>query len=212
MAIIGMRHPVVAKLKEHTDGSMPTYEKGMVVGRAIQGNLTITRNNNPLYADDTEAENDNGVTAMSLEMGTDDVTEEVEAYMTNLEEAEAQDIEGATKAYYETDASAPDVGLGYIRVRKLRGKLSYQGLWYFKGKAGINSENTQTKGESITWQTPTVSARFEALDVDGTGTHKYRMKVPFETYEDAEKWLDKMANIQASEAVMAKSKTPVAKA
>lgn len=211
MAFIGMRYPVVAKLKAHTAGSMPTYEQGMVVGRAIQGNLTITRNNNPLYADDAEAENDNGVTAMSLETGLDDVTEEVEAYMLGLEEAEAAEIDGAEKTYYETDAAAPDVGMGYIRVRKMRGVVSYQAVWYFKGQAGINSKNTQTKGETIAWQTPTVSTRFEAIDVDGKGTQKFRMKVPFDSFENAKKWLDKMANIQASEAIAAKSKTPVAK-
>lgn len=200
MAIIGMRYPVAAKVKSHTAGSMPEYDKGIVIGRAMQGNLSITHNQNPLYADDVEAENDNGVTAMSLEMGIDDMTEEVESYLLGHEEA-TEKIDGATKAYYETDASAPDVGTGYIRVRKLRGKLSYQGVWYFKGQAGINSENTQTKGESIAWQTPTVSMRFEALDVDGKGANKYRIKVPFDDYESAKKWLNKMANIEESEAV-----------
>lgn len=201
MAIIGMRYPVMAKVKNQTEGSMPEYDKGIVLGRAMQANLTITRNENPLYADDAEAENDNGVTRMSLEMGVDDLTEEAEAYALGHEAAEDALAGGAKKVYYETDASAPDVGTGYIRVRKLRGVLSYQAVWYFKGQAGINSENTQTKGESITWQTPTLSTRFEALDVDGKGTKKYRMKVTFDDYESAKKWLNKMANIEESEAV-----------
>ena len=71
MAFIGMRHPVVATLSAHTAGSEPTYAAGKVVGHAIAGNLTITRNSNPLYGDDTIVEDDNSITAMSLELGVE---------------------------------------------------------------------------------------------------------------------------------------------
>ena len=84
MAFIGMRHVVVAKVASHTDGSEPTYTAGMVAGKAISGNLTITRNNNPLRADDDIAENDNGITDMTLDLGTDDLLEDVQAYMGML--------------------------------------------------------------------------------------------------------------------------------
>jgi hypothetical protein len=69
MAFIGMRHVVVAKVATHSAGSEPTYSAGMVAGKAITGNLTINRNNNPLYADDVIAEDDNGITSMELELG-----------------------------------------------------------------------------------------------------------------------------------------------
>ena len=72
MAFIGMRHVVIAKVSAHTPGTEPTYGNGMVAGKAITGNLTINRNNNPLHADDAIAEDDRGITSMELELGLDE--------------------------------------------------------------------------------------------------------------------------------------------
>ena len=55
MAFVGMRYVVAAPVDTETPGTGITYGNGFVVGKAIQANLTITRNNNPLYADDTIA-------------------------------------------------------------------------------------------------------------------------------------------------------------
>ena len=84
MAFIGMRHVVAAPVSAHTPGAEPTYGTGFDVGMAITGNLTINRNNNPLYADDVIAEDDNGITGMELELGVDDLTDEIEANMARL--------------------------------------------------------------------------------------------------------------------------------
>ena len=187
MAFIGLRHPVVATIDSYTPGSVPTYEDGMVMGAAITANLSITRNDNPLYADDVITEDDNGITAMSLELGLDDLPETVQEYMLGVVEE--------SDAYVDSDASSPEVGMGYIRVRRKGGVTSYQGVWLYKVRFSMNDENSQTKGESIEWQTPTVTGRVVGVDLDGSGVMVFRARQLFDNEADAIDWLETLADI-----------------
>lgn len=192
MAFVGMMHPVVAKVDTYVPGTTPTYEAGMVMGKAITGNLTITRNNNPLYGDDGVAEDDNSITAMSLELGLTDLEEDVQEYMGILE------ADGNTAGQYiETGESSPELGVGYIRVRRLNGETSYQGIWIFRGVFGPTNENSQTKQESIQWQTPTVTGNAMRTLLTGS-KNAFRRKANFTTYAAAETWLNTQANITTS--------------
>lgn len=191
MAFIGMRHVVVARVTAETAGAEPTYNAGMVAGKAITGNLTINRNNNPLYADDAIAEDDNGVTGMSLELGLDDLLENVREYMLGL--VKVAGTSGSNDTYYDTEESAPYVGLGYIRVRRKNGETKYQAVWYYKSLFGETTENSQTKGETIEWQTPTLTGTVMGVTVNSKIT--YRKYQVFDTLSAAESWLDGLAGI-----------------
>lgn len=195
MAFIGMRHVVGAVLNAHTPGSEPTYQDGFDIGKAITGNLTITRNNNPLYADDVIAEDDNGITSMELELGTDDLLEDTQASMGLLKKVTTGSGDSAVVTYYETSASGKEIGVGYLRVRRKGGKTTYQAIWIFKSLFSKNAENSQTKGESIEWQTPTVNGRCMGLDVDSSGEFSYRKIQNFDEEADANAWLDGLAGI-----------------
>lgn len=194
MAFIGMRHVVVAKLGAHTPGAEPTYTAGKVAGKAITGNLTINRNNNPLYADDVIAEDDNGITSMELELGVDDLDEETQAYIGLLKEVTGTGTSAVT-TYYENSAAANNVGVGYMRVRRKGGVTTFQGIWIYKTLFSKNAENSQTKGETIEWQTPTVNGRCMGLSVDSTGEATFRKIRNFDTESAAEDWLDGLAGI-----------------
>ena len=192
MAFVGMMHPVVAKVQNYNPGTAPTYLAGMVMGKAMTGNLTITRNSNPLYGDDGVAEDDNSITAMSLELGLTDLDEAVQVYMGILE------ADGETEGQYiETGDSSPELGVGYIRVRRLNGVTTYQAIWIFRGVFGPTNENSQTKQESIQWQTPTVTGNAMRTQLPG-GKNAYRRKFNANTYAAAEAWLNTQANISNS--------------
>lgn len=195
MAFIGLRYPVAAPITAETEGAEPTYGAGFVVGKAIQANLTITRNNNPLYGDDAIAEDDNGITGMSLELGVDDLEDEVRAKL--MGDVVIQGQNDAPDVYYETDHSAPNVGFGYIRVRRRRGVTSYQALFMHKVVFGETSENAQTKGESIEWQTPTITGRAAGLMLNNVNYISFRKRALFTTFTAAQAWLRTQANITA---------------
>ena len=194
MAFIGMRHMVAAEFDSHTAGSAPSYKSGgWDVGKSINANLTITRNNNPLYADDVVAEDDNGITGMTVEIGLDDITEDVQDKMGLLKAVTAGSPSVTT--YYETSAPAKDIGVGYMRIRRKNGATKYQTVWIYKTKFSINNESSQTKGESIEWQTPTIDGKCVGLDVDGSGEVTFREKRIFDTESAAATYLDSKANI-----------------
>lgn len=194
MAFIGMRHVVGCEFDSHTPGSEPTYKSaGFDIGKAITGNLTINRNDNPLRADDTIAEDDNGIIGMELELGLDDLLEEIQANMGLVKAVTAGTPSVTT--YYETSAPSKDIGVGYIRVRRKNGVTTYQALWIYKSKFSKTSENAQTKGESIEWQTPTVTGRCVGLDVDGSGEQTFRQFQNFTSESAAAAWLDGLAHI-----------------
>lgn len=195
MAFIGMRHVVAAKIATETPGAALTYSAGMVVGKAIQGNLTWDRNDNPLYADDAIAENDNGATGGSIELVTDDLLDTVRAYLLGDEAISVGTGTSATTEYESTDEPAPYVGFGYMRVRVKNGVTSYQAVWYHKAQFGETSENAQTKGQTIEWQTPTLTGRIMGVNDNADGQIRFRRRATFETAAAAIAWLDDKAGI-----------------
>ena len=195
MAFIGMRHVVAAKIATETPGAALTYSAGMVVGKAIQGNLTWDRNDNPLYADDAIAENDNGATGGSIELVTDDLLDTVRAYLLGDEAISVGTGTSATTEYESTDEPAPYVGFGYMRVRVKNGVTSYQAVWYHKAQFGETTENAQTKGETIEWQTPTLTGRIMGVNDNANGQIRFRRRATFETAAAAIAWLDAKAGI-----------------
>ena len=195
MAFIGMRHVVAATIATETPGAALTYDAGMVVGKAIQGNLTWDRNDNPLYADDAIAENDNGATGGSIELVTDDLLDVVRAYLLGDEAISVGTGTSATTEYESTDEPAPYVGFGYMRVRVKNGVTSYQAVWYHKAQFGETNENAQTKGQTIEWQTPTINGRIMAVRIDETLKNMYRRRATFDTLAAAVAWVNGKANI-----------------
>lgn len=191
MAFIGMRHPVVAKINTETEGSAITYDAGMVLGKAISADINWTRNDNPLYADDVIAEDDNGITGGSIEFGADDVLDDVRAYMLGVKAVTAQ---SATE-YETTEEGAPYVGFGYIRVRRKNGATTYQAIWYHKVQFGETNESAQTKGQTIEWQTPTLTGRIMGVRNDSSGLANYRRYANFDTPAAAETWLNGKAGL-----------------
>lgn len=195
MAFIGMRHVVAAKIATETPGSALTYSAGMVVGKAIQGNLTWDRADNPLYADDAIAENDNGATGGSIELITDDLLDAVRAYLLGDEAITVGTGTSVTTEYESTDEPAPYVGFGYMRVRVKNGETSYQAVWYHKAQFGETNENAQTKGQQIEWQTPTLTGKIMGVNDNAGGQIRFRRRATFDTAAAAIAWLDDKAGI-----------------
>ena len=197
MAGIGLRHMVAAKISAHTDGAAPTYAAGKVIGKAIEANLTINRANNPLYADDAIAEDDNGITGIQVEFGVDELDEETEAYLGLTTKVTTGSGSSEVTVYREKSAPANDVGCGYVRVRMKDGTLKYQAVWIYSVKFSLNNETARTKGENIEWQTPTVSGNAKGLLVDASGDLTFRDKRIFDSYSDAAAWINGLAGISS---------------
>lgn len=196
MAAIGLKHFVVAKVASETPGAALTYETGMVVGKAMQANLTLNRSDNPLFGDDVIAENDNSVTGGTIQIGVTALGNAVRAYMLGDEEVSVGTGTSAVKEYEVTDEPAPYVGFGFLRTLIEDGARKYEAVWMYKAQFGENTINATTKGQQVEWQTPTLDGILMGVQNDADGkTHFYRYANHFATEAEAAAWLDNKAGI-----------------
>ena len=195
MAFIGMRHVVAAKIATETPGAALTYSAGMVVGKAIQGNLTWDRNDNPLYADDAIAENDNGATGGSIELVTDDLLDTVRAYLLGDEAISVGTGTSATTEYESTDEPAPYVGFGYIVGEITGGVKSYKGYWFPKVQFGMDNDSATTKGESTEFQTNKLTGEILGVQTTASGSVEYYYTDTDTTEAAVRTWLNGKAGI-----------------
>ena len=68
-------------------------------------------------------------------------------------------------------------------------------MWLYKVQFSENAENSATKGESIEWQTPTITGRIMGVRNDATLLANYRRIATFDTLAAAVTWLDTKAGI-----------------
>lgn len=196
MAFIGMKYCVAAPVKTEVRGQALTYDTGVVVGKAISANVTMTRNTEGLYADDALAESDNSLTGGTIDLNVDDISDDVMEAILGV--TKTPEVTSGTKSpaiYHESGEATPYVGLGYYRVKRLRGVESYVAYWLHKVQLAQNSESANTKGSSITWQTPTVTGNIMAVVNGSDGKNQFRDHANFASEAEAVTWLNTKANI-----------------
>ena len=210
MARIGMLNVVAAKLKTTTYGEMPTYEQGFRVGRAIEGDINLEATENKLYADNRVVNIDKTVTNATMTLGVDefgDGTELSQAEVKALLTGSVKETENGIEII--SAGSTPNtntVGVGFITTGRYPidnlgvQKDYYEVHWYYKVTfGGMGNDKFNTKGENITWSTPTITG--EITGVDGFPANKNLAKeARFDTENDATVWLFAIADIDLTEA------------
>lgn len=202
MAFIGLKHAVFAPIATETANSI-TYGQGMVIGKMIKAQVEFKRADGGLYADDALAESDNSIVSGTITMGLDDLSDEAQVMVLGVQANEVTGGTGGTGGtgstggteYEDIGEGAPYGGVGYVRVRKKNGALSWVGYWVYKAQFGMASEEAQTKGESIEWQTPSIEGSIMGVVNDATGKVKFRKHRTFTTEADAIAWINGLANI-----------------
>lgn len=191
MAYIGMRYPVAAKVNSHTEGSTISYDTGFVIGTAVSATVNLTRNESKDYGDDVVQDVDNGITGYNITLETNDLP------VASLEKLLGWEPDSTTSPaeYYITDKPGPEVGFGYIRVKRVAGTLKYETFWFYKTRFQMESINSATKEENITWNHPSISAEGIGANLDSSGHPKFAAYMLHETYTAAETWLKSKAGI-----------------
>lgn len=191
MARIGMKHPVWAPLTKETPGQMPTYGEGIVVGGAIAGTITVTRNNAELYADDALKENDNSATGGTLSLEVDGISKAGRVAMLGFVESEDDAVD-------MTDDASPWGGYGYVEVLSTNNVKSYGAAFVFKTMFGLNNITSNTRGQSTSFGTTTLDGKMAAAVVAADQKNRFYRYKEFGTLEEAIAWLDGLANIASA--------------
>jgi len=169
MATIGLDRLYYAPITEAEITGDETYGTPVMLAKAISAELSVELAEATLYADDGAAviikEFKNG----TLSLGVDDIGR-----------AAAEELTGATTddngvlVSSSEDGGSP-VAIGF-RAKKANGKYRY--FWLYKVKFGVPSTNLATKGDSITFSTPTIEGTVSRRNkLDGNGNHPWKAEV-----------------------------------
>ncbi|MCY1714041.1 major tail protein [Caproiciproducens galactitolivorans] len=165
MATIGMDKLYYAKITEAENGE-ETYATPVQLAKAIKADLTIDLAEATLYADDGTAYVVKEFKSGTLSLGVDDIGVTAAQDLTGA----IVDDNGVLVSTSENEGSAVAVG---FRALKPNGKYRY--FWLYRVKFGIPDTNLETKGDSITFQTPTIEGTVMRRNKpDGKGKHPWK--------------------------------------
>lgn len=165
MATIGLDKLYYAKITEDEEGN-ESYAAPVQLAKAMTADLSVELAEATLYADDGAAEIVKEFKSGTLSLGVDEIGG-----------AAASDLTGATIDNNGVVVSAAEdngtpVAVGF-RAKKSNGKYKY--FWLYRVKFGIPATALATKGDSITFSTPTIEGTILRRNkVDTKGKHPWK--------------------------------------
>lgn len=168
MATIGLDRLYYARITEDANGN-ETYEDPVQLAKAISADLSVELAEATLYADDGAAEVVKEFKSGTISLGIDDIGV-----------GPAQILTGATLDANNVLVSASEdggtpVAVGF-RAKKSNGKYRY--YWLYRVIFGIPATNLATKGDSITFNTPTIEGTvLRRNKLDEFGKHPWKTEV-----------------------------------
>lgn len=168
MATIGLDKLYYAKITEDVSG-IESYDTPIQLAKAITAELSVELAEAILYADDGASEIVKEFKSGTLTLGVDDIGSQV-----------ASDLTGAVIDTNKVLVSSSEdgglpVAIGF-RAKKSNGKYRY--FWLYRVKFGIPATNLETKGDSITFSTPTIEGTIMRRNkADSEGRHPWKAEV-----------------------------------
>ena len=168
MATIGLDKLYYAKITEDQDGN-ETYATPTPLAKAMTADLSVELAEATLYADDGASEIVKEFKSGTLSLGVDDLGGSVASDLTGA----VIDSNGVVISTAEDGGDPVAVG---FRAKKSNGKYRY--FWLYRVKFGIPATALATKGDSITFNTPTIEGTILRRNkVDGKGKHPWKAEV-----------------------------------
>ena len=168
MATIGLRDLYRAPITTSEDGK-ESYGTPVKMAKAISAELSVEIAEAILYADDGADEVVKEFVSGELTLNVNDLLPADLAALLGMKQDADRVVYGA-----DTD-EAPYFAIGF-RAKKSGGQYKY--IWLYKVKFGIPAANLATKGDSITFSTPTIEGTILRRNkVDGKGRHPWKAEV-----------------------------------
>ena len=168
MVTIGLDKLFYAKITEDKDGN-ETYAAPVQLAKAMTADLSVELAEATLYADDGASEIVKEFKSGTLSLGVDDLGGRVASDLTGA----VIDSNGVVISTAEDGGDPVAVG---FRAKKSNGKYRY--FWLYRVKFGIPATALATKGDSITFNTPTIEGTILRRNkVDGKGKHPWKAEV-----------------------------------
>ncbi len=159
------------------NGVVTGYEGSLaLMGKAVNASFVYnTPEENPLYANNSIAENDTSSgSGGTLTLTLDRVTLETAAalYGTSVKDVSVQvngeTVTGKEIEYLGMETSVP-VGTAYIKLHQEDGVQVHEVKFYREGTFSRPADNARTMGSSVEWQTPEITGNIMGMQGSGTG-------------------------------------------
>jgi len=165
LATIGLDKLYYATITEDENGN-ETYGIPKQLAKAISADLSIEMNEATLYADDGAVEVVREFKSGTLSLGVDDIGEDVACDLTGVT------IDSNRVVISAAEDGGNPVAIGF-RARKANKKYRY--YWLYRVKFGVPATNLATKGDSITFSTPTIEGTILRRNkVDSKNSHPWK--------------------------------------
>lgn len=210
MAIKGLSIPIVANYA--ATGGNVTYSNGMVAGAAVEYTASwTTSENNPFFADNKIKENDAGdFQSGELTLGTSDLTQEISKLILGLKEATFSygESKEAKELVYDDDMKNPYLGFGIIELHQNDDVDGYRAVFLPKVQFALPENTATTKGETVEWQTPSITGTIYRSDQeDSNYKHPWMIDAWFKMESDAVAYLKAKMSITESTVSTMNAKT-----
>lgn len=155
---IGLRDVYYALLTQDDITLGVTYSAPVRMIGAITANINPNSSIETLFADDGPMETASTIGQIELELNLADIPLDVRAVLLG------HTYVVATGELVEKSSDIPPwLAIGF---RSLKTNGDYRYVWLVKGKFMIPEDEHETKGDSITFQTPSISGSFVKRDYD----------------------------------------------
>lgn len=188
MANFGLSRPWIAELNTETG----TYSNAFNLGKATNTSVTPEYAEGSLYADNQEAEYAKEFKGATVTVGTDTLPIIAKTVVFGHRTGEeGEEISNAND-------SGKYVGYGFISREMINGVKKYMACIVLKVQFNEGEESFETKGDSITFKTSSISGKAKVIGVAYGNVKRddWRIKSPtFETEEEADQWIQTKFNV-----------------
>lgn len=168
MATIGLDRLVYAPITENSNGE-ETYGTPITLAKAISAELSVELAEATLYADDGVAELVKEFKNGKLTLGVDNIGRGVAAVLTGAV------VDGSGVLVSSSEDGGAPVAIGF-RAKKSNGNYRY--IWLYRVKFATPSTSLATKGDSITFSTPSIEGTVMRRNrPDDNGKHPWKAEV-----------------------------------
>lgn len=168
MATIGLDKLYYATITDDENGE-EIYGTPTQLAKAISAELSVELAEATLYADDGAAEIVKEFKNGTISLGVDDIGSTTAAALTGVT------VDKNNVVVSNSEDGGDPVAVGF-RAKKSNGKYKY--YWLYRVKFGIPATNLATKGDSITFSTPTIEGTvLRRNKPDTSGKHPWKAEV-----------------------------------
>lgn len=168
MATIGLDRLYYANITEDENG-IETYGTPKVLAKAMTAELSVDLIEAILYADDGASEIVKEFQSGTLNLGIDDIGPLAAQDLTGCK------IDSNNVVVSRSEDGGNPVAIGF-RAKKSNGRYRY--FWLYRVIFSIPTTSLATKGESITFSSPTIEGTvFRRNKLDGESKHPWKAEV-----------------------------------